>query len=240
MVIGFKRDSFRAPFYGARPRSVTEFPPAGELDTRPTATDHVLANGIHGTPMKMIQIRETLLSITLLLAAACSNTGASDASTARLEDASIGGVPNLHAFGDVLLAGQPGPGDWALLEESGVRTVINLRHERELQGFDEERAVSEAGMRYVALPWSGADELTDEVFDRSRELLETAERPLVLHCASANRVGAVWLPWRVLDGGASWEDALAEAKAIGMRTPAYEELARKYVEARSGRVGGSR
>jgi hypothetical protein len=51
-----------------------------------------------------------------------------------------------------------------------------------------------------------------------------------LHCASANRVGAVWIPFRVLDQGIELEAAVAGAKAIGLETPEYEAKARDYVE----------
>lgn len=145
-----------------------------------------------------------------------------------------GTIAPLHEQGGVWLAGQPGPEDLALARDAGVRTVFNLRHEREIRGFDEPTVVAELGMRYVSLPWNGPAELNDDVFDRARAVLDTAERPLLLHCASANRVGAVWLPWRVLDCGLAVEDALAEARTIGLRTPEYEEKALDYVARRRG------
>jgi hypothetical protein len=45
-------------------------------------------------------------------------------------------------------------------------------------------------------------------------LRKPGERPLLLHCASANRVGAVWLAHRVLDGGLSYDAALREAELL--------------------------
>ena len=72
-----------------------------------------------------------------------------------------------------------------------------------------------------------------EVFDQAREQLKTAERPILLHCASANRVGAVWLPYRVLDGGLSWDHALAEAKTVGLKSPDYEAKAKDYIQRHS-------
>lgn len=75
--------------------------------------------------------------------------------------------------------------------------------------------------------------MTDEVLDRARAELKAAPRPILMHCASANRVGAVWLPYRVLDGGLSWDDAVAEAKVVGLRSAELEAKARDYVERRS-------
>ena len=54
-----------------------------------------------------------------------------------------------------------------------------------------------------------------------------------MHCASANRTGAVWLAHRIVDGGLEFEAALAEARQVGLRTPAYEDRVREYVEARA-------
>jgi protein tyrosine phosphatase (PTP) superfamily phosphohydrolase (DUF442 family) len=180
-----------------------------------------------------------VLMLAAALAAACAHreTGddRSELHAARrdpLAPAECGTIGKLHEQGVVWLAGQPSPEDFALAKERGVRTVLNLRHESEIRGFEEPLVVTELGMRYVSLPWNGPDELTDDVFDRARAVLDTAERPLLLHCGSANRVGAVWIPWRVLDCGLSVEDALAEARTIGLRTPEYQQKALEYVARR--------
>jgi uncharacterized protein (TIGR01244 family) len=150
--------------------------------------------------------------------------------TDRLEPFECGTITRLHTLGGVFLASQPKPEDFEQASKSGVKTVINLRHEAELTDFDEREVVTGLGLNYIHVPWNSVDELTDDVFDRSREHLNTAERPILLHCSSANRVGAVWLPWRVLDGGLTYAEALAEAKIVGLKTPAFESKARDYIE----------
>jgi len=152
-----------------------------------------------------------------------------DAAVAPLEPATVGQVPRLSRAGHILLAGQPTADDFTALREAGVTTVINLRHEIEMDGFDEAAAVEAIGMAYEALPWNGPAELNDALFDRTRELLREADGNVLLHCASANRVGAVWLPFRVLDQGVDLEQAVEEAKQAGMRTPEYESMARDYI-----------
>ena len=159
--------------------------------------------------MTRAPIRFLVLSSLTLLAAACASSApeqgtAQDAASVgtgeKLEAATCGSIKQVHALGGIYLAGQPSPADLELARQDGVRTVISLRHASEIE-FDE-RAVAEGlGLTYVSLPWNAPAELTDEVFARARELLRTAERPILLHCGSANRVGAVWLPYRVLDGG---------------------------------------
>lgn len=111
----------------------------------------------------------------VLLAASCAT-----APPPSLEDDAIGETRNVHSFGDIFVAGQPSPDDFVLVKERGVRTVLTVRPPEELD-FDERAVVEGLGMTYVEVPWSGADQLTDEVFDRGRELLENAERPIFFH-----------------------------------------------------------
>ncbi len=148
--------------------------------------------------------------------------------TQGLEPYQCGSIQRLHTMQGVFLASQPSAEDLAQAKMGGVRTVINMRHDKELK-FDERNVVEGLELGYQNPAWNGPDELTDEIFAQYRTLLDQAERPILLHCGSGNRVGAVWLPWRVLNGGATVEEALAEAKTIGMRSPDYERLALDYI-----------
>jgi uncharacterized protein (TIGR01244 family) len=148
----------------------------------------------------------------------------------KLEPTTCGRIARVHRLADVYLAGQPTAEDLAEAKKLGVKTIVNLRPDAEQKGFDERAAVEDAGLAYVHIPFSGADDLDDAIFDKAREELKKAERPLLLHCASANRVGAVWLPYRVLDNGIAYDAALAEAKTVGLRTPAMEAKAKDYIE----------
>ena len=173
-----------------------------------------------------------VLPLLLLLGAsppATPATGPTTAPAQTLQPATCGKIARLHALGDVYLAGQPSAADLAEAKKIGIKTVINLRPDAENKDFDERRAVEAEGLAYVHIPVAGARDLTDDVFDKAREQLRTAERPLLLHCATANRVGAVWLPYRVLDGGLAWDAALAEAKTVGLRNAEMEAKAKDYV-----------
>jgi uncharacterized protein (TIGR01244 family) len=196
--------------------------------------------------------RFLLLSCVAALVAGCGGSGEPTASsetarkdgapaastehkaitTDKLEPYQCGAVQRLHTFGGIFLASQPTAADFEQAKQGGVKTVINLRHAKEQPDFDERATVTALGLAYVSLPWNGPDELTDEIFDRSRELLNTVERPILLHCSSANRVGALWIPWRVLDGGIALEEAVAEAKVVGLKSPDLEAKAKDYVERR--------
>jgi len=148
---------------------------------------------------------------------------------AQLETRTIGAVARVHGIGDLYLASQPTAADLELAKQQGIKTVINLRPAAEQPEFDEEGLVRGLGLEYVHVPIAGVGGFDDATITRAREALSSAEGPVLLHCASANRVGAVWIPWRVLDGGRTVDEAIAEARTIGLKTPELEGKARDYV-----------
>lgn len=170
------------------------------------------------------------LACTLMLVGCNSTTDSTDTTPAAVEPVVCGTVKKIHQVDGLYLAGQPSAEDYALLKnEHGIRTVIDLRKPTENRGFDEAKVVGDLGMRYVVLPWSGPDELTDDKLDAMRKLLRETDRPMLMKCGSSNRVGAGWLAYRVLDEGVAVEVALAEAKTVGLRTPAYQEKSLQYI-----------
>lgn len=150
----------------------------------------------------------------------------------KLEPYECGTVTRLNTLGGVFLASQPNVADIEQAAMGGIELVVNMRHESEMTDFNEKEVAEKNGMRYINLPWNGANELTDKILDEARRILREETRPMMVHCSSANRVGAVWLAYRVLDNGISYEDALAEAKVVGMKTPAYETITKAYIAKR--------
>lgn len=182
-----------------------------------------------------------LPSICALLALTCAccsphddhapapDTVASD----TLAPATLGTIEHVHAQGDVFLASQPAADDFRAAQAGGVRTVIDLRKPGEVTELDEPALARELGLAYRNFPFKSPEELTDEVLDGVRAVLvDPAARPILMHCSSGNRVGAVWLAHRVLDGGLAWDAALAEAREVGLTSQALEQRARAYVDAR--------
>lgn len=154
----------------------------------------------------------------------------SNAKPGELQDAELDGLPSLHRVGDLYLAGQPSEDALAELARRGTTLVIDLRRPGELTSFDEGAVVRALGMRYENLPVGSPADLTGELFDEARSLLDgSTDEPVLLHCASANRVGAVWVAFRVLDQGVEWDVALEEAHRIGLRSQGLEARAREYV-----------
>jgi uncharacterized protein (TIGR01244 family) len=138
-------------------------------------------------------------------------------------------LAKVHLADNVLLASQPSPEGLKEARARGIRTVINLRYPNEVS-WDQAAYAQQLGIEYHSIPFNSGQTLTDDVFNQVRRVLnERKEAPVLLHCASANRVGAVWLVHRVLDGGIAYDQALAEAKAVGLRSAEYEARARDYI-----------
>lgn len=112
------------------------------------------------------------------------------------------------------VAGQPTPEELQRFAAEGGTHVIDLRGPGEDRGYDEAAAVEAAGMSYHNLPITGAAGLTRENVKKLDSLLtETSGGKTLLHCASANRVGALMaLRARWLQGA-----SMAEALEIGRR-----------------------
>ena len=105
----------------------------------------------------------------------------------------------------------------------------NLRgaSEQESLGFEEKDVVESAGMTYVHVPM-GRELPSDADMKTIMDALDLhTVAPVLLHCASSNRVGAVWANYVGERQGLGVEEAVAEGKAAGMRAPAFEEGVRE-------------
>ena len=115
----------------------------------------------------------------------------------------------------VTSSGQPDEAALQIFADSGYVAVIDLRGENENRGMDEASVVASMGMEYISLPIDSPVELS---FDNARkldDLVESLDGPVLIHCGSGNRVGAL-LALRKSLHGASDEDALAYGRDGGM------------------------
>jgi uncharacterized protein (TIGR01244 family) len=128
-----------------------------------------------------------------------------------------GDVPNRgEPLENLTTGGQPDAASLEALAASGFTTVIDLRGPTEDRGFDEQAAVEELGMSYVSLPVDGANGVTFENAAVLNRFLSEAEGPVLLHCGSGNRAGALLTLSEKLNG-ADDETAIAVGRAGGLR-----------------------
>lgn len=148
--------------------------------------------------------------LAVLLSAAGCATSTSSTSVPAVSDA----VSPAHG---IIAAGRLKQSDLAVLQEAGIRHVIDLTPDAETPDFDEASAVRAIGLGYSNLPLRGASDLTREnvlAFDR---LVGDAPRPLLVHCASGNRVGAMAALRAAWVDGRPMEDAVAIGKSWGLK-----------------------
>lgn len=121
---------------------------------------------------------------------------------------------------DVYASGQPSPDQLAALAAQGVRTVINLRAPTEQVEFDEALEAKKLGLRYVSIPIAGPQDVSRETASRFSGELADARRggAVLVHCASANRVGAMMALDQAITQNQSAADALAIGRAAGLTT----------------------
>ncbi len=112
-------------------------------------------------------------------------------------------------------SGQPDADEFALFAEAGYVAVVDLRGESEDRGLDEPAVLDEIGLQYVSLPLSSPDAINFENAAKLDEILAEYEGPVLLHCGSGNRVGAL-LSLRETLNGASDDEAFEYGRSAGM------------------------
>ncbi|MBP6597371.1 MAG: hypothetical protein KA196_07630 [Arenimonas sp.] len=141
---------------------------------------------------------------------------------------SMPAIANLHWVTDGLFAaGQPGPDDWAKLGGAGVRSVVNLRTAAEQFGMAERELVEAAGLAYAQVPVADGAALGAAVVAQVHRALSTLPAPCLVHCASANRVGAVLALRSAWHLGATPEAALEVGRRAGLAS--LEPLVRHHL-----------
>lgn len=160
--------------------------------------------------------------------AACA-TGIGGETTVALRPAQIVAEPELLEGARFISTGQPDRNVLQAARDAGVVAVIDLRGVDEDRGIDERDVAESLGLAYHALPVAGPDDVTYENAAVLDELLATIDGPVLLHCISGNRVGALFA-LRAREKGASPESALAIGRDAGLTR--YESLVRERLQDR--------
>lgn len=152
--------------------------------------------------------------LALLLAGGSFAQESSRADRQAIEDA---GVANLSVHdNNVYASAQPTPEQLQQLADAGVRHIINLRPDSE-QDWDEKSAAEALGIQYHSIPVSGRADLTSENAEALDNLLVSLQgQPVLVHCASSNRVGGLRAITAIEKNGNSLEEALAEGRQWGL------------------------
>ncbi|HLG13611.1 MAG TPA: protein tyrosine phosphatase family protein [Blastocatellia bacterium] len=126
--------------------------------------------------------------------------------------------------------GQPTDAAFSKLAANGFRAVLNLRTANEGIDLDAEREMVEKnGMRYVNIPIVSSAPRSEQVDEFIKAVKDKSNQPMLIHCGSANRVGAMWMIYRVIEQGWPEDKALEEATRIGLTSEALKKFAADYI-----------
>lgn len=127
------------------------------------------------------------------------------------------GITNASAKVDgVYCSGQPTEEQFAQLKSVGVARVVHLRAPIETGTGWEEAKAAELGIEFVRIPIGGAADLTPDNVSKLAAQLAGAKGPVLVSCASSNRVGAMMaLKSKIVDGKSA-ADALQVGKDCGL------------------------
>jgi uncharacterized protein (TIGR01244 family) len=134
-----------------------------------------------------------------------------------------------YKVGEDYLAGQLTSEGLQNAQEQGVKTVINLRPADEQPGFEEKKIVETLGMSYVNIPVNPKS-LTPDKADQFLDFMKTARRPVLVHCASANRASGFWALYLAKEKGVPREEAVALAEKSGLKAGPMKTFVESYLD----------
>ena len=172
-----------------------------------------------------------VLAVTALLAALLVLRERAAAQEPQFKKIWLSNMRNAHTLGDIYLGGSVSPS--ALKEarnKNGIRTVVNLRLPGAQIDWDEGHTVRRYGMEYFNPGFKTPNTLSNRLLGMLRELLaDPRKRPILMHDSSGQRTGAVWLAYRTLDDTTPYEQALSEARSLGLKAGPFEDRVRAYI-----------
>lgn len=172
---------------------------------------------IRAIKSKRLKINPKLLALCLLplSIASTADNYLPNAATADMALAPWVEIPNAkRAFPGILSGGQPSKNQLLEAKDKGFKTIINLRPSSETPGKDEAQTVNTLGMHYINIPVHGADGITRQNSQALiKALTNKAHYPVMVHCASGSRVGALF----ALDAAFRLNLSTPEALAIGRK-----------------------
>jgi uncharacterized protein (TIGR01244 family) len=124
----------------------------------------------------------------------------------------------VRASDTVMVGGQPTADVLREAADAGIEVVVNMRGVDEDPGYDEEALAAELGLTYLRVPIAGPQDLSPEsvmLFDAV--LKQVGDRPSLMHCASGNRVGALYALHASRYDGLEPEAAIEVGKAHGLK-----------------------
>ena len=156
-----------------------------------------------------------LLAACVAFAAQAGEPAGSDAGRIHVNLDAVVETQTVAPVDGVTSAGQPDAEALQVFADNGYVAVIDLRGAGENRGYDEQAVATELGLDYVSLPIVGRDSVSFENAKKLDALLAGYDKPVLVHCGSGNRVGAL-LALRASLSGADAATALDVGRSAGL------------------------
>ena len=178
-----------------------------------------------------------LATLTLAIGASAQTTAAAPSVQIRID--------NFARVSDTYFRGaQPKGSDYADLARLGIKTVINLIGDSDLDPM-EPSSVEKQGMRYLAIPMSTRKAPTAKQLESFLAIVnDAASQPVYVHCVGGrHRTGVMTAVYRMTKDGISGAEAFSEMKRFNygpdflhpeFKKFVYEYDAKKAVAANAG------
>ncbi len=138
-------------------------------------------------------------------------------------------------LGDYYLAGQPVQPAYASAKEIGIKSIVNVRMERELAGLGYSIAdtVAALDLEYHHIPVAPSN-MDDARAKRFIDIVRKAKKPVLIHGSNGNRVWGLWALFAGSEFGVPVDETKALAAKCQIRKLVIEDFVRDYLK-RHGR-----
>jgi uncharacterized protein (TIGR01244 family) len=161
--------------------------------------------------------KRLVLFLVFVLSAVCAIADEGDLSAVSSLKVDLDAVVELgevYPVDGITASGQPSEASFQVFAEEGYAAVIDLRTAGEDRGLDEPAVVEALGMDYISLP-IGRDGITTDNAIVLGRLIQGYDEPVLVHCGSSNRVGAL-LALKAFSDSGDAELALEVGRAGGL------------------------
>ncbi len=152
-----------------------------------------------------------LIGLVAMLPSVGAHNSAVDLKSLSLKNAK-------QPYENIITGGQPSLADLRVLKSIGVVNIINLRTDGEFDDYDEAAEVKKLGFNYHVMPVSGRTGIILDNAKKLDELLKSADGLTLVHCASSNRVGALFAIRAASLYGKDTKQALSEGQKAGLKS----------------------
>lgn len=154
---------------------------------------------------------------TLMVFQACNK----NEKTTKVEK--VANLKGVYRYQNFYIAAQPSVDDLSWYKKQGVKSIINLRTEKENKEFasnvyKEKKQVNDLGLAYYSVPIGGSDAYAPENLKLMATHIKENEK-VVIHCRSAGRATILFMAYLVKYRGFSLNEATKIGEQIKFSFP---------------------